>query len=109
MHSFRLQRQSVKNQIWHRRYRSINVHNPSSPPFSKPKISQFGHAIFNTLTISLTTYLLLNTIWTNLEYYEVENDLKLQSQEIESQIQAIVDEKNNEIQKQRKGWFSFWK
>ncbi|RCK58805.1 hypothetical protein Cantr_07316 [Candida viswanathii] len=56
----------------------------------KPRISQFSHALYNTLMISLSTFFLLNIWYNKLEYKEVEANLKLKSQELESRIQAIV-------------------
>ena len=78
---------------------------------SKPKLSQFSHAIFNTLTISLTTYLLLHTLWTNLEFNEVEADLVAKSNDLESQIQTIVTAlKQQELNKKQSwlGKLKFW-
>lgn len=95
---------------------TISIENPRLPQPSKPKISQFSHAIFNTLVMALGTYLFLNTVWTNSEYYELEKKFKQQSTELEQEIQALVDLKNNELQHQQQQqqqqtqrWFRFLK
>lgn len=92
-----------------RKYSTI-IPEPSVNP-AKPKISQFGHAIFNTVTISLTTYLLLHSLWTNLEYREVEADLVAKSNDLESQVHTIVTELKQEELKKRQSWvgkLKFW-
>lgn len=66
--------------------------------------------------MALGTYLFLNTVWTNSEYYELEKKFKQQSTELEQEIQALVDLKNNELQHQQQQqqqqtqrWFRFLK
>lgn len=112
-----ISRTSIRSPFWtfHFRaafpksYSTIIPETNIEPP--KPKISQFSHAIFNTLTISLTTYLLLHTVWTNLEYKEVEADLVAKSNDLEFQIQTIVSELKQQELKKRQSWFGklkFW-
>lgn len=102
----------AKSTIVPKRWYSIKL--PTQEPV-KPRISEFSHALYNTLMISLSTFFILNIVYNKLEYNEVESNLKIKSQELESKIQSIVDEKEKElkqIQMSNDSWIrklKFWK
>ncbi|KAI5962078.1 uncharacterized protein KGF55_003153 [Candida pseudojiufengensis] len=90
---------------------SIIIDQQSQLP-QKPKLSQFKYAIFNTLVISLGSYLGLHIIWTNLEYKDVEKKLIEKSDKLENEIKDLIELKNQEVVKSKenswKSWFRFW-
>lgn len=93
--------------------RCYTIKLPTQEPV-KPRISEFSHALYNTLMISLSTFFVLNIVYNKLEYNEVESKLKLKSQELENKIQSLVNEKDKElklIQSKNHSWISklkFW-
>ncbi|CAI5759498.1 unnamed protein product [Candida verbasci] len=76
--------------------------------YVKPKLSQFGHAIYNTFIISFITYIGLNVLWTHLESNDVKNSLELKSQNLESQIQNVVNLKNEELKANELKYNGHW-
>ena len=74
----------------------------------KPRLSQFSHALYNTLMISLSTFFLFNIVYNNLQYQEIEQELKLKSTTLENQIQTIVDEKDKQLKQEQESSNKRW-
>ncbi|KAL6451750.1 hypothetical protein SBY92_003058 [Candida maltosa Xu316] len=64
--------------------------------------------------MSISTFFLLNIIYNNLIYQDIEQDLRSKSEKLEQQIQEIVNQKNEQLtqyQEKNRGWLSklkFW-
>ena len=58
--------------------------------------------------ISLSTFFLFNIVYNNLQYQEIEQELKLKSTTLENQIQTIVDEKDKQLKQEQESSNKRW-
>lgn len=74
----------------------------------KPQISQFKGPLLHTFLLASTTYIVLQTVWMNLEYSEKRAELEAESKSLEDKIQRLVDAKKHEFDGRNRTWW-FWK
>ena len=91
-----------------KRFHTIKLPHQINQDPVKPRLSQFSHALYNTLMISLSTFFLFNIVYNNLQYQEIEQELKLKSTTLENQIQTIVDEKDKQLQQEQESSNKRW-
>ena len=107
-------RNIVRNNILHRILRSysyVNFPQGDSIESPKPTLSQFKNPLFHCFLVASTTYIVLHTVWTNLNSSEKEERFIDKTKAFEDRIQQLVDKKRNELES-KKSWshvFKFWK
>lgn len=77
----------------------------------RPSIAHFRTALFHCFLIASTTYIFLHNIWLGLEIEEAQESYEGRTLALEKQIQGLLDEKKENIQKKRH-WYSirnFWR
>lgn len=94
-----------------KQYSTVKFPQPTQDLSTKPKLSQFKNPLFHTFLLASTTYIILHTIWLNLEFNEKKRTLEYQSKDLEEEIQNLVDDKKANIQNNNKrSWYPrFWK